>query len=347
MDATTIAIDLAKDTFEVAISARPGQVTGRRRLTRRQFSAFIETLAPATTVVMEACSTAHYWGRRCQARGAEVRLLPAQYVRPYVHRNKTDRTDAEALLEAHRCARLYPVPIKTVEQQTIQAQHRLRQAWQRRRTACINELRALLREQGIFLPVGPARLRPHVAALLDEDGALPPPTREMVGWLLDELAQLTARIATVTARLEQVARTHPIAVRLQQIPGMGPLTATALVGSVPHMAAFHSGRHLASWFGLTPREISSGGRQVLGRISKRGDPYLRTLLIHGARAVLYAARRAQQAGRPLPRLQAWAVRTADRRGPNRAAVALANKLARVVWAIGTRDQDFIARPAAA
>lgn len=347
MDATTIAIDLAKDVFEVAISTRPGQVQERRRLSRRRFGAFVDQLPPGVTVVLEACGSAHYWGRRCRARGADVRLLPAQHVRPYVRRNKTDRTDAEALLEAHRCAQLHPVPIKTVEQQTLQMLHRLRQSWQRAHTATSNQLRALVREQGVVLPVGAARLRPHVTALLAEDGALPPATRELVMWLLEDLAHLTAQIDRVTARLAHVARTHPLAVRLQQIPGVGPLTATALVGSVPHLGAFRTGRHLASWLGLTPREWASGGRRVLGRISKRGDAYLRTLLIHGGRAALQAARRAQHAGRPLTHLQAWSLTVAARRGPNRAAVALANKLARVIWALGTRTHDFVSRPVAA
>lgn len=341
MDATTLAVDLAKDVFEVAISARPGHITGRRRLTRRQFSQLVETLAPGTTVVMEACGTAHYWARRCQARGAHVRLLPAQHVRPYVRRDKTDQADAAALLEAHRCAGIHAVPIKTVEQQSIQALHRVRQAWQTTRTARINLLRSLLREQGLALRGGATRLRPQVAAVLGEETALPPQTRELVAWVLADLTHVEQQLAQIDRRIALLARTHPIAVRLQQIPGIGPLTATALVGSVPHIGAFRRGRQLASWLGLTPREHSSGGRRHLGGISKRGDRYLRMLLTHGARSVLYRA-----PAHPTSRLHQWGAAVAARRGQPRAIIALANKLARIIWAVWIREQDFAPRLAA-
>lgn len=190
MDATTVAIDLAKEIFEVALANRAGRVIDRKRLTRRQFERFVDSLEAGTEVVMEACGTAHYWGRRCQARDLRVRLLPVQSVRPYVRRNKTDRTDTEALLEANRCGEIQPVPVKTLEQQTLQALHRVRTQWQAARTARINVLRGLLREQGLPVPVG---------------------GRTVVG---------------------RVAAAHPVAQRLQQVPGVGVLTATALVGAV-------------------------------------------------------------------------------------------------------------------
>lgn len=340
MDATTIGIDLAKDVFEVAISARPGQVTQRRRLTRRQFAQFVETLDPSTTVVMEACGSAHYWARRCQARGAQVRLLPAQHVRPYVRRNKTDQADAAALLEAHRCAAVHAVPVKTVDHQALQTLHRVRQQWQTTRTARINLVRAILREQGVVFPVGAGALARRVTAVLEE-AALSPLTAMTVRWLLDELRAIDGQLAQMDQQILALARTHPVAVRLQQIPGIGPLTATALVASVPHIGAFRRARHFASSLGLTPRETSSGGTRRLGGISKRGDRYLRTLLTHGARSVLSRADR-----HPTSRLHQWGRAVAARRGPNRAASAVANKLARIVWALWIREEDFTPRPAA-
>jgi transposase len=348
MDATTVAIDLAKNVFQVAISDAGGQVSARRRLSRRQFAAFVETLQPGTTVVMETCGTAHYWGRRCRARGADVRLLPAQYVRAYVRRDKTDRTDTDALLEAHRCRGIQAVPIKTVDQQTLQALHRVRQQWQSTRTGRINLLRGLLREHGLAFPVGARIVQQRIAALLHEpDSEVPPLLRATTAAVLEEIRMLTQQIAMIDRQLTQLARTLPAAGRLQQIPGVGIITATALIGSVPHIHAFRRGRHFASWLGLTPRESSSGERRTLGHISKRGDTYLRTLLVHGARSALRIAElRARQNPATVSRLQQWAVETVARRGRNRSAVALANKLARIIWAVWTRDVDFVSPLAA-
>lgn len=340
MDATTIGIDLAKDVFEVAVSTRPGQVKTRRRMTRRQFSQFVDMLAPQTRVVMEACGTAHYWARRCQARGAVVTLVPPRYVRAYVRRNKTDRTDAEALLEAHRCDGIHPVPVKTVEQQTIQMLHRVRQQWQRTRTARINLVRAILRELGIALPTGAHGLRRRVAVVLEETSVVPAMTRETLHALLTELGAIDDQLAAIDARLGAVARTQPLAIRLQEVPGVGPLTATAMVGSVPHLHAFRRGRLFASWLGLTPRVRASGHRIHTAGISKQGDRYLRTLLAHGARAVIRTAAR-----HPASRLHQWAASVATRRGMPRAIMAVANKLARIIWAVGYREGIYVMRPA--
>lgn len=344
MDAMTVAVDLAKDVFEVAIANRAGRVLERKRLLRRQFDQFVEALEPGTEVVMEGCGTAHYWGRRCQARGAVVRLLPVQYVRPYVRRNKTDRTDTEALLEANRCGGIQPVPVKTVEQQTLQALHRVRTQWQAARTARINVMRGLLREQGWPIGAGATTALTRIPQLLD-DPAVPDLLRLAVTLVWEEVRALETRIAVVDQHLARVAREHPIARRLQQIPGVGVLTATALVASVPHIHAFHRGRHFASWLGLTPRESSTGHRRYLGRISKRGDVYLRCLLTHGARAVLLTAQRTVRTApdRATP-LHRWAVAVAARRGHNKAAIAVANKLARLIWVVWSRDTDFHARP---
>jgi transposase len=349
MNATTVAVDLAKDVFQVAVASRAGRITERKRLTRRQFERFLDTLAPGTTVVMEGCGTAHYWGRQCQGRALGVRLLPVQYVRPYVHRNKTDRTDSEALLEANRCGEIRPIPVKTVEQQTLQALHRVRTQWQATRTARINVMRGLLREQGIPLALGARTALARIPTVLeDADNALPDLVRHAVAALFDEVRVLERRLADLDQQLGRIARAHPVAQRLQQVPGVGVLTATALVGTVGHIHAFRRGRHFASWLGLTPREASSGRRRYLGRISKRGDVYLRCLLTHGARAVLLAAQRVvRTTPHRASRFQQWAVALAVRRGHNRAAVAVANKLARMIWAVWHKEVDYQPSPGSA
>jgi transposase len=332
-----IAVDLAKDVFEVAISASTGRITERRRLSRLQFERFWCEREPCR-VVMEACASAHFWARRLLGLGYEVTLLPAQYVRPYVRRNKTDRTDCEALLD---CAELRPVSVKSQDQQAILALHRARSQWMRTRTARINGMRGLLRESGVVSPRGPPHLlgRPH--ELLDRHRErLPERVRRMVLLYAEEIEDLETRIAAVEAELAHIAREDPVLRSLLQVPGIGLLTATALWASVGNVHAFRSGRQLASWLGITPRESSSGGRRRLGRITKKGDPYLRTLLIHGARAALVAAERARAAGKPLTHLQAWALTRADEGHQNRAAVALANKMARVAWAVWHHERRF-------
>ena len=342
MEATTIAVDLAKEVFEVVSAAGEGRGRERRRLSRRQFEQFLGGLRPGTEVVMEACGTAHYWGRECQRRGLVPHLLPPQYVRAYVRRNKTDRTDAEALLEARRCAALKPVPVKSPDQQALQAVHTTRAQWQRARTARINVLRGLLREFGLPLPRGATQVSRHVPALLDEASlALPALLRQALGASLEEVRDLDGRLATVDRVLRHVADTAPDGQRLQTIPGLGPIVTTALLGRVPHIQAFPSGRQFASWLGLTPREVASGARRWLGPITKRGDVYLRTMLTHGARSVLLNAHRRARAGRQrLSPLQRWAVDLAARRGHNTAVIGVANKLARIIWAVWRSERSF-------
>jgi transposase len=342
MDATTVAVDLAKDIFEVALANRAGRIIERKRLSRAQFVRLVDTLPAGTAVVMEACGTAHYWGRRCQDRGLCVQLLPPQYIRPYVRRNKTDRTDTEALLEARRCGEIRPVPVKTLEQQTILALHRVRRHWQADRTARINAMRGLLREHGLPIAIGARTALKRIPTLLeDATVALPDVVRHLAAIMLEEVGALEQRIATVDQQLARIAREHPIAQRLQQVPGVGVLTSTAFVGSVTHIHAFRRGRHFASWLGLTPRESSTGHRRYLGRISKQGDVYLRCLLTHGARAVLLTAQRTSRtAPHRLTRFQQWAVTVATKRGHNIAAIAVANKLARIIWAVWHFERDF-------
>lgn len=347
MDTTTIAVDLAKHVFEVAEANRAGRVTGRRRLTRTQFARFLQQQPPAH-VVMEACGTAHHWGRTAQACGHRVSLLPAQYVRPFVRRQKTDRTDATGLLDAVKADGIHPVAVKTVAQQELLALHRMRQQWMTTRTARINALRGFLREHGIAVATGPARVVSHVGQLVaDAEAPIPSRLRQLLARIVDDIRALDVHIDGVERDLQAVAKADPVVERLMTIPGIGVLTATALVATVPHIHSFPRARRFASWLGLTPREHSSGTRRVLGAITKQGDVYLRCLLTHGARSTLLAARRAHTAQRPLTGLQQWAVTVADRRGHNRAAVAVANKLARIIWAVWTRDQAFTNAPIAA
>jgi transposase len=346
MDATTIAVDLAKHVFEVAIEDARGQVS-RRRLTRQQFARFLRDHTPAQ-LVMEACGSAHYWGRTAQAYGHRVQLLPPQYVRPFVRRQKTDRTDVTGLLDARQRSEMPTVAVKTVAQQEVLALHRVRAQWMATRTARINTLHGLLAEHGVTFAAGVRQLGRRAGQLLaDPDTPIPLSLRRALLTLLEEIRDLERRAEAVERELRAVAHSDPAMERLQSIPGVGLLTATALVGSVGQIHGFKRARRFASWLGLTPREYSSGSHRSLGHITKAGDGYLRRLLVHGARAVLAAARRRAASQRPLGALQHWAVQLAERRGPNRATVALANKLARIVWAVWTRDQVFTGRPIAA
>jgi transposase len=330
----------------VAIEDGRGQVS-RRRLTRQQFARFLRDHTPAQ-LVMEACGSAHYWGRTAQAYGHRVQLLPPQYVRPFVRRQKTDRTDVTGLLDARQRSEMPTVAVKTVAQQEILALHRVRAQWMATRTARINTLHGLLAEHGVTFAAGVRQLGRRAGPLLaDPDTPIPLRLRRALLTLLEEIRDLERRAEAVERELRAVAHHDPVMERLQSIPGVGLLTATALVGSVGHIHGFTRARRFASWLGLTPREYSSGSHRSLGHITKAGDGYLRRLLVHGARAVLAAARRRAASHRPLGALQHWAVQLAERRGPNRATVALANKLARIVWAVWTRDQVFTGRPIAA
>lgn len=336
MKDTTIAVDLAKSVFEVAVSERSGQVSERRRLSRGQFAQFLAHRQPAT-VVMEACGSAHFWGREAKAHGHRVMLVHPRAVRPYVQGNKTDGADAKALLEAIRNEDIHSVPVKSIDQHVLMSMHRVRSAWMLTRTARLNLLRGVLRELGITIPVGARQVVPHVWALLDAEASVPDALRPFLVELAREIGELEARIHDLEHTLEHLAKASPVVTRLRTIPGVGLLTATALVAAVGDVERFRSARHFASYLGLTPRESSSGQRRRLGAITKRGDPYLRTLLVHGARSVLMHARRRTGA---TDRLRTWALERDVARGHNKAAVALANKMARIVWAVWRHDRPY-------
>lgn len=334
----TIAIDLAKSVFQVLAVDAHGNVLESHRLSRSAFIAFWHNCAPVR-VVMEACGSAHHFGRWLSSLGHQVTLIPAQYVRPYVRRSKTDAADCLAMIEASRAIDLKPVPIKTELQQAIQLLHRARQQWQETRTARINLARGLLREFGIVIPEGAERGRQVMRAALGHE-ALDQRLRDLVAALLEEIRALEQRIADVDRSLASTAKDDPVIAQLESLPGIGWVTATAVRASIGDIHRFKTGRVLSSWLGFTPKEHSSGSTRQLGRMSKCGDVYCRTLLIQGARAVLAAAKRAQATGKPLDRLRAWALALAERRGFNKAAVGLANKIVRIVWATWHHARTF-------
>ena len=336
MQITTVAVDLAKDVFELAFADAQGRIVERKRLSRNAFAKCLLN-RPPLRVVMEACGSAHHWARLFQTQGHAVRLLPARDVRPYVRGNKTDRADAAGILEADRCGQIVEVAIKTPVQQGVQAQHRVREKLKSQRTSLLNLLRGVLREFGIVVPMGATKVKPAVRdALEDGDNALPTALRETLHGLLQQLDALETMMVRIEAQLSSFAKQDAASRRHRQAPGVGVLTATALAASAGDLSRFSSGRHFAAWLGLTPKEYSSGKTRRLGAITKRGDAYLRTLLIHGARSVLNAATTKRKRGQALDRFHAWALEVAARRGHNKAAVALANKLARRLWAM-TRD----------
>ena len=338
--AVMLAIDLAKDVFELAFADAAGRIIERKRLKRAPFSTCLQNCAPLR-IVMEACGSAHAWARRFARLGHDVTLLPAQHVRPYVRRNKTDRADAAGILEAARCGELRPVPVKTPEQQGTQGLHRIREHHKAQRTAAINTVRGLLREFGLAIPAGADKVRPAVlAALEDGDNDIPMELRHALGALLEQIVACQEAMNAIEKQLAEIAKRDTRSLRLMAASGVGLITATAMSAGIGDFARFPSGRHFASALGLTPREYSSGGTRKLGRITKQGDVYLRTLLIHGARSALVVAATARKRGQPLDRTQQWALALAERKGHNKAAVALANKTARRLWAAEHHGASF-------
>lgn len=333
-----ISVDLAKDVFEIALANKQYRILDRQRLNRKQFARLLAEQAPSQ-VLMESCSTAHYWARQAQAQGHEAIIIPAQYVKPYRRRAKTDRTDTEALLEAHRCQGIKPVPVRTVEQQQLQQLHRVREQWKRTRTQRINALRGFLRELGFPIAEGAARAQSQARETLEEPN-IPGALKTLFHTLLDEIQALERAIKSIEHQLRDLTRDNDDVHALQNVQGIGLLTSTAMVAAAGSPHHFPSGRHFSCWMGLTPREYSSGNSRYLGRISKQGDRYLRMLIIHGARSVLARAKQLHKAGQPMNRLQRWAWQLQLRSGHNKATVALANKLARICWAVWKHQREF-------
>lgn len=336
---SVIGIDLAKQVFHLVGMDAHGKVVIRKRLYRAQVMTFLAQLPP-TLIGMEACSGAHYWARRFREHGHEVKLMAPQFVTPYRKANKNDLRDAEAIAEAVTRPTMRFVPVKSVAQQDLQALHRVRERLMKARTALINETRGLLHEYGIVVPQGAATFGKRVLEkLASEEAKLTPQSLALFEQLLEELEALEKRVATYDAKLAQVAKTHPVCQRLMTIPGLGELTATALVAAVSDATQFKNGRQFAAWLGLVPRQHSTGGKSCLLGISKRGDRYLRKLLVHGARSCLRWVHLKRD------RQSQWVRAVLERRGWNRAAVALANKNARVAWVLMGTEQVYRAAQA--
>ncbi len=340
MNTTQVSVDVAKSVFQVAVSHAPGRVHAQHRLSRGGFLRFFAGHEPVE-VLMEACGSAHHWGRELVAMGHEVSLLPPTDVSRYRDGSKTDRADAKALLEAARNRAIDRVPVKSVEQQAVTALHRLRSGYLATRTARINAVRGHLREFGVSIPLGAARVIPHARAAL-EVGVVPDFLRRALMEALEEIEALGRKAESIHKELARLAELMPAAKQLMTVPGIGVLTATALVAFVGDPHRFRSGRRFAAYLGLTPREHSSGHSRRLGRITKHGNSYLRMMLIHGARSALRAG---QVTGEP-DDLRRWALELKRRKGYNVAAVALANKLARIAWRVWCDGRAFEHRTAA-
>ena len=343
--ASVVGVDVAKSIFQLAVADRNWRVMETHRLTRSQFERWFAN-RDVSLVVMEACGSAHHFARWLNGLGIEVLLLPARYVRAYVKRNKTDAADAAALLEAARASDISPVRVKTIEQQGLQGLHRIRSLWMGTRTSRINALRGFCREFGITISQGSRLGVEQISRVLaDPKTGVPELIRGAMKLLIEEIRLLEARIAQIERELTVLARQSSACTTLLSIPGVGLLTATAMIASTSgNVTHFKSARHFASWLGLTPREYSSGNSRYLGRISKQGDRYLRMLLTHGARSVLRAATVAQQVGKTLDGLRSWATAVQGRTNHNKATCALANKLARICYAT-LRDSQPYGNPA--
>ena len=334
---TTIGLDLAKRTFHVVGCNAEGKEVKRKVLKRTKVQAYFANL-PACVVGMEACASAHFWGRTLQELGHEVRLIPPQHVKAYVRGNKNDYNDARAIAEAAQRPDLRLVTVKTVEQQDVQALHRLREARVAERTALSNQIRGLLAEYGIVFAQGVRVLRQRLPELLEDgENGLSDFFRPLLADCYRQLQEIDTHIDFYTQTLKRHAQHNEAVQRLQTAPGFGPIVASVFQAFVGNGQAFRKGRDVSAALGLVPKQHSSGGKTVLLGISKRGDRYLRSLLIHGARAVVRLAANKDD------KLSRWIKQLKSKRGFNKTAVALANKMARIGWAI--LRQETVYRPA--
>ncbi len=330
---TTIGLDIAKNVFQVHGIGADGTVVVRRQLRRAQVLPFFEKQAPCL-VGIEACASAHHWGREISALGHEVKLMPAKYVKAYVKRNKNDAADAEAISEAVSRPTMRFVPIKTPEQQALLMLHRTRKLLVRHRIRLVNAIRAHLAEFGIVAGIGRNGVDRLLKLIEAGDARLPVAARDCLLALRDQLTSTRQQITEADKRILACHREDELSRRLEEIPGVGPLIATALVASVPDPHAFKSARDLPAWIGLVPKQSSTGGKERLGHISKAGNRYLRSLLMIGAFSLIKRAKLGKGKHRP------WLIELMARRPVKVAAIALANKIARIAWALMTRGTRY-------
>jgi transposase len=333
MNLKMIGIDLAKSVFQVHGADDKGHAVMKKQFKRAQVLPFFANLTPCR-IAMEACGSAHYWARKLQALGHTVKLIPPQYVKPFVKRNKNDAADAEAIYEAMTRPNMPAVPIKNAEQQAILSVHRARQGFVKARTAQANQIRGLLAEYGITIPQGISNIAKRVPEIIEDgESDLPGSFRLLIQRLVCHLKELDRQVGELEGEIQLWHRENVASQKLAKIRGIGPMTASAMVASVGDARSFKNGRHLAAWLGIVPRQHSTGGKSMLLGISKRGDTYLRTLLIHGARAVIRVAEHK-------PDADPWIKKLLARRNKNIAAVALANKNARTIWALLAHDREY-------
>ena len=339
-EVSIIGLDLAKNVFQVHGACSDGSVAFRRKLPRAKVLSFFAAQPPCR-VAMEACASSHHWGREISALGHEVKLIAPAYVKPFVKRQKTDAADAEAIAEAASRPTMRFVAVKSAQKQSAGLTFKTRDLLVRQKTQAVNALRGNLAEHGVIAPQGVAHVGRLAAAVEEENGALPPEVIELCGMLLDHIAVLKLRIAQLDRRIRDRARTDDAARRLMSIPGVGPISAVALEALAPPAETFTKGRDFAAWLGLTPRQNSTGGKARLGKTSKMGQRDLRRLLIVGAMAVVRAAvRSGATAG-------SWLARMLARKPRMLIAVALANRIARIAWALMTRGGVYRASAATA
>jgi transposase len=333
MKITTIGIDLAKAVFQIHGVEERGKVAARKQLKRAEMSKYFANLEPCL-IGMEACGSAHYWARKLESYGHTVKLMAPQFVKPYVKTNKNDMADAEAICEAVNRPNMRFVAIKNVEQQAILSVHRARQGFVKARTAQGNQIRGLLSEFGIVIAKGITSITKQIPEILEDgENGLPGAMRNLIERLAANLKEMDRQVKELEAQIQKWHRENEASLKLAGIPGLGPITASAIVATVGDAREFKNGRQLAAWMGLVPKQSSSGGKQNLLGISKRGDTYLRTLLIHGARSVINASEKKAEP-------ESWLRKLMGRRNTNVAAVALANKNARIVWALLAYGRTF-------
>jgi transposase len=334
MQIRSVGIDLGKTTFHLVALDDNGKVLLKRKFTQKQLITFTANMQ-TSLIGMEACGGAHFLGRALRAQGHEVKLIPAQFVKPFVKSNKNDFIDAEAIAEAVDRQNMRFVPIKTDDQLDLQALHRVRDRLIARRTSVINQLRAFLLERGLVFAKSPAKLRERMPEILENaDEDLTPRMRNLLAMLWNEWKDLELQIEEMNDEVERIASSDAACLRLRQIPGIGPLVATAIVAAIGNGAAFHKGREFAAWLGIVPRQYSTGGKARLYGISKRGNNYLRKILIHGARAVVLRSKRDRIV------IGGWMTALEARAPRNVLIVATANKLARIAWAVLSSGQDY-------
>ncbi len=334
MNITTLGIDIAKNVFQVHGVDQLGKKMVNKAITRNKLPEFINQL-PRCLIGMEACGGSNYWGQKFTEMGHEVKLISPQFVKPYVKSNKNDAVDAEAICEAVSRPNMRFVAIKSKEQQDIQCIHKARARLVRERTAQANQIRGLLHEYGVVIPLGINRVMKDVPKILDESNGLTASGRELFLDLYLELRNIDFKVTEYDKKIALLCESNPICKLLCKLPGIGALTATAVIALIGNISVFKNGRELAAYLGLVPKQASSGGKSKLLGISKRGDRYVRCLLIHGARAALYNAKNLSV------KKANWLNELKTRRGFNRTIVALANKNARLIWALMTKGEKFV------